>query len=96
MRGSLHFPFYLFDSNLSKIHHLIQDRQKDCKNAPQKHTVVFHCHYSQTRGPAAAQSFQNFESHTASPLDCDVCVLEGGFKHFRTAFQDDPEVYEDL
>ncbi len=62
-----------------------------------KSTVIFHCYYSQTRGPSAAREFLEFLS-TQSPSwrAVRVCVLEGGFKRWRLRYEGNPRYYEPL
>ena len=69
------------------MHHLLD-------MAKEKPFVVFHCHYSQTRGPNAALSYLD-RAHDV--ISCQaVLVLEGGFKAWHTQYRDDPALYERL
>jgi Cdc25 family phosphatase len=55
--------------------------------------VVFHCYYSQTRGPKAARMYVAHMKNRPHP---PVSILMGGFRTFRTMYQNDPSVYESL
>ena len=59
--------------------------------------IVFHCHYSQSRGPTAAAMFYA-DLRTGEMIDngLEVLILSGGFKTWRQLFEGDPLLYEYL
>ena len=48
--------------------------------------VVFHCHFSQQRGPFSAR---RYAARLGDDADTQVCVLHGGWRAWRSAFGDD-------
>ena len=90
MINSIHIPFCQLEGQLVHLRDLLERR------VPAPTRVVFHCHYSQTRGPAAARLFLRSLRETPGPSPPQVLILEGGFKLFRNHFQDDVAVYESL
>jgi Cdc25 family phosphatase len=71
VKGSLHYPFHELGGRLSELQSL----------ASSKHTIIFHCYFSQTRGPRAAKLFC---MELPDDTDKRVCVLEGGWKTWCT------------
>ncbi|MES1916295.1 MAG: hypothetical protein MHM6MM_008127 [Cercozoa sp. M6MM] len=89
--GSQHVPSDVFSECVDEL-----AEQYACTNA----IIVFHCMYSQVRGPSCARLFlnrlQNLQSeneHVAGEANVQVYVLEGGFRAFlqlhRQAKEDD-------
>lgn len=58
-----------------------------------KERLVFHCMMSQKRGPFCARRLAGRLALAEISHKPDVCILEGGFKHFRSAY---PELCDDL
>lgn len=58
--------------------------------------VIFHCYYSQTRGPTAAHAFyQHLQKIAALGQDHPkVLILRGGFKSWKGLFSDNPNYLE--
>lgn len=77
VRGSYHAPH----SQLN-VNRLVEVAQS-------KRQVIFHCHYSITRGPDAAQRYSK-----QAPSKQEILVLKGGFKAWRDNFGDQPDLYE--
>lgn len=71
VKGSLNYPFHELDGRLAELHRL----------ATTKHTIIFHCYFSQTRGPRAAKLFS---MELPDGTDKRVYVLEGGWKTWST------------
>lgn len=71
VKGSLHYPFHKLTEHLPEL----------VAMAATKRTIIFHCHFSQTRGPRAAKllSMELPEEEATR-----VCVLEGGWKTWQT------------
>ena len=58
-------------------------------------TVVFHCMYSQQRGPACAQAYAQHRRKVTSPLPAQqVLVLRDGFAGFQERFGTAEELFE--
>ena len=70
--GSIHVPFHQILPQMSRISSALTAKTK----------IVFHCYFSQTRGPSAAQYFVQ-ELGQKHP-DVQVLVLTGGWKTWRT------------
>lgn len=56
--------------------------------------VIFHCYYSQTRGPTAAKQYLA-KKGTDYPNQ-KIFVLEGGFKNWKNLFENNPNFYESI
>lgn len=83
--GSWHYPAETFRGKVSEI---IERCHKDnCKE------VVFHCSFSQQRGPSCAAYF---EGHLDSNADLSVYVLKGGFRSWSRLYGDDNSVTESI
>jgi len=86
IKGSYHLPSLKFESRVDELVY-------KTKNIP---VVVFHCKFSQQRGPDAARlydakrSCQEGEEHKNQK----VYVLQGGFCTFGDLFKDDPTLVE--
>ena len=48
--------------------------------------VVFHCHYSQQRGPFSAR---RYAARLGDDADTQVCILHGGWRAWSSAFGND-------
>lgn len=70
--GSVHFPFHDIPGTLEEIAQLAHDKER----------VVFHCYFSQSRGPKAARQFLDYTK--ANGIEVDVFVLAGGWKTWST------------
>lgn len=82
IRGSRHYPF----CRLTTDHGL---RQQLMREADGKEMVIFHCHFSQTRGPEAAEIFTREHSGQTRPL-----ILRGGWKVWRERYRNDERFVE--
>ncbi|KAH0832078.1 Rhodanese-like domain-containing protein, partial [Lanmaoa asiatica] len=86
IKGSHNLPSLKFQSGVNEL-------ISKTKGVPM---VVFHCKYSQERGPVAAgiydakRSLQEAEEYKNQ----QVYVLQGGFNTFATKFKDDPLLVE--
>lgn len=72
------------------------DVKKVQEMARGKRFIIFHCHYSQTRGPTAAHAlYQHLQKATV--LDGDhpkVLILRGGFKSWKNLFSENSNYLE--
>jgi len=86
IKGSYNLPSLKFQSGVDGF-------LSKTKSVPM---VVFHCKFSQERGPVAAglydarRALQEAEEYKNQ----QVYVLQGGFNTFATAFKDDPLLVE--
>jgi hypothetical protein len=64
------------------------------KAASGKMKIVFHCHFSARRGPAAAEAVLSaLRGAESSP---EVVVLRGGFQMWYRLYRLQPDLYEEL
>ncbi|KAI6129797.1 Rhodanese-like domain-containing protein [Pisolithus croceorrhizus] len=85
--GSHNAPSQSFLTEVDKL-------MKDTKDIPM---VVFHCRYSQERGPKAARVYEETRNILHKPSDgqyFEAHVLRGGFHHFGEKYKDDPKLVE--
>lgn len=82
IKGSYHAPSKNFLNEVDKL-------VKDTKDIPM---VVFHCRYSQERGPKAARIYEETRNILHEPSEAHV--LRGGFHHFGEKYKDDPRLVE--
>lgn len=89
MRGSWNYPMASFNNSAMKQLANKLTREK-------KLLVLFHCHFSQIRGPAAAEAFQKYiishgDVHIGNN-NLEIMVLRGGIsawsKHHRSLCDD--------
>ncbi|KAI0004556.1 Rhodanese-like domain-containing protein [Russula compacta] len=66
---------------------------RDTKDIPR---VIFHCALSQSRGPKAAQQYNDRLKQLRKDDDIpqEVLILSGGFTEFQEKFKDDPKLVE--
>ncbi|KAF8677815.1 hypothetical protein AX14_004780 [Amanita brunnescens Koide BX004] len=81
IKGAKNVPSYGFASGVGAL-------VKDTKDIPK---IVFHCAYSQIRGPKAAKCY---EGALGEKSDKEVVVLQGGFATFQAKYKDDPQLVE--
>lgn len=89
IKGCLHIPS-------RKYEELFEDLCARIKDIP---TIIFHCAYSQARGPKAANIYTQKRVLVSG---CDgesgskqrVLVLQGGFANMQAAYKDDNAVIE--
>lgn len=86
IKGAKNFPSL---SLLQRMNELI-DFTKD------KDDIVFHCSFSQTRAPKAAQDYCRARSQmqNSSSMDWNVYVLEHGFRNWQKEFGTDKNLTE--
>ncbi|KAI6039340.1 Rhodanese-like domain-containing protein [Pisolithus marmoratus] len=87
IKGSYHFPSEGFLNGVDKL-------MKDTKDIPM---VIFHCRFSQERGPKAARIYEETRNILHKPTDgqdFEAHVLRGGFLHFGEKYKDDPTLVE--
>ncbi|KAG9306699.1 hypothetical protein G9A89_004246 [Geosiphon pyriformis] len=60
------------------------------KNVPQ---IIFHCTFSQVRGPRSASLYLEASVKTAGETQ-KIQVLRGGFEEWEEKYRDDPELVE--
>jgi len=86
--GSLHVPSSIF-------HDAVDDLVKD--KARNVGSVVFHCSYSQQRGPKSARIYaetrEKYAAKEGFPPQ-QIFILRGGFTEWQAAYKDDPELVE--
>ncbi|KAL0481709.1 dual specificity phosphatase [Acrasis kona] len=75
IKGSMHIPSAQFDHTRAKK--LAEELEK--RNIS---TVIFHCHFSQQRGPSGAKKFSNVVEWEMPNSKFDVRVLQGGWGDF--------------
>ncbi|KAK2465412.1 hypothetical protein APHAL10511_002766 [Amanita phalloides] len=56
--------------------------------------IVFHCTYSQMRGPKSATIYEETRQNLGENSDQRVVVLRDGFTLFQSKFKDDPDLVE--
>lgn len=72
--------------NEKKLHQ-ISNKTKDC------HKIIFHCAYSQCRGPTAAKKYALYRKKNAKKykssefVDQEIIVLQGGFLSFYKEYK---------
>lgn len=89
--GSYHFPHCSLVENLSSLLKLIA-KETDC-SSPQEllsqsdlvNVIVFHCKFSQTRGPNACELF----NQAYPELKEKTYILKGGWIHWKELYFDD-------
>ena len=88
--GAINLPRHELTSkyDTSLIVDLIEKTGTECEN------IVFHCMYSQVRGPASAKYYHRFrkEHYPKYPMQ-NVLILQGGYGTWR---QKHPELCEDV
>ncbi|KAF9241166.1 Rhodanese-like domain-containing protein, partial [Melanogaster broomeanus] len=86
IKGSHNLPSLKFQSG-------VDDLLSKCKGVPM---VIFHCRFSQERGPVAAGMYD--ARRTLQEADeyknQQVYVLQGGFNTFAETYKDDPLLVE--
>ncbi|KAF8315750.1 Rhodanese-like domain-containing protein [Cantharellus anzutake] len=90
----IHIPSHLFDERVDGL-------VERLKSTP---LVVFHCYWSQQRGPQAARIFREARDGLLTPEQIspqEICILRGGFAEFQGYFKAgtlkknyDPELVE--
>ncbi|EDR13420.1 uncharacterized protein LACBIDRAFT_292636 [Laccaria bicolor S238N-H82] len=84
IKGSLNQPSSKFLMNVDGL-------VKQTKEVP---LVIFHCAFSQARGPKAARIYEETRSNIGKDIDHEVIVLQGGFSQFQAKYKDDPTLVE--
>lgn len=85
--GSTHAPSETFKDCLSDYVHRFKEMKR----------VVFHCMYSQARGPKCARRFaEKCDEVFEEGKGPDVFVLDGGFQGFLREHGKDKDLFEDL
>jgi rhodanese-related sulfurtransferase len=83
--GAINVPSSVFEDKLEELSSNLLKQQK--KN------VIFHCHYSQVRGPSCANSFKRFVDEKY-PETFNVLVLQGGWDGFQNEYINDKKLIE--
>jgi len=86
--GSLHVPSETFEA---AVDNLVKGKARDVG------TVVFHCSYSQQRGPKTARIYsETREAHSAkeSLPPQEILILRGGFSEWQAVYREDPYLVE--
>ncbi|KIJ62590.1 hypothetical protein HYDPIDRAFT_114241 [Hydnomerulius pinastri MD-312] len=86
IKGSYNLPSMKFKSG-------VDDLISKTNGVPK---VIFHCKFSQERGPVAAGIYdaRRILQETDGYRDQQVYVLQGGFNTFATTYKDDPLLVE--
>jgi len=88
VKGCLRAPSQTYEANVT-------DLVSQLRDIP---TVVFHCAYSQVRGPKSARIYAERRDASApedSPeIEQQVLVLQGGFAALQAAYKDDNVLIE--
>lgn len=68
------------------------------KLASQYKKMIFHCHFSQVRGPKSAFMFKRYyamkQAETGGNVDLEILVLEDGFIGWHNTYQGNAALYE--
>jgi rhodanese-related sulfurtransferase len=83
--GSINVPSSIFEDKLEELSSNLLKQQK--KN------VIFHCYYSQVRGPTCANTFKRFVDEKY-PDEFNVLVLQGGWDAFQSEYVNDKKLVE--
>ena len=86
--GSKNFPSIDFDEKLEDLTKFLLKNEKK--------QLIFHCYYSQARGPRCAQTFQEFVDDKYPNNKFQIFVLEGGWCNFYEKFGDDKKLIEKI
>eukprot|EP00741_Cyanophora_paradoxa_P012499 tig00020610_g12077.t1 len=86
IRGSLHVPSQEFDDKVSNLVERFKNHD----------VLVFHCMYSQQRGPSCAMRFARELSARAPSAKVQTAILKGGFINFFHKHKGNPALFEDL
>lgn len=86
VKNSVNYPSWCFED---KIDELIEDLKT--QNISK---VVFHCYYSQQRGPRCAKIFKGYTQE--KNLNFEVFILSGGVIEWIRTFKNDPRLVEDV
>lgn len=85
--GSINIPFRTFAESLPTILDLLKG----------KRYAIVHCHFSQSRGPAAAEILAKSLDGNNDLIDVEVLLLEGGWKTWRLmCASDHPQMIEPI
>jgi Cdc25 family phosphatase len=85
--GSVNIPFCIFTESLPNVMELLKG----------KRYAIVHCHFSQSRGPAAAEILAKSLDGVDDLIDVEVLVLEGGWKTWRLiCASDHPQMIEPI
>lgn len=59
--------------------------------------IVFHCHFSASRGPKSASLFnREFSKTCTEERELEIYILRGGFERWYEEYKDDPSLYTEL
>mmetsp|Transcript_36714 Transcript_36714/g.59325 ORF Transcript_36714/g.59325 Transcript_36714/m.59325 type:complete len:145 (-) Transcript_36714:735-1169(-) len=86
IKGAMNVPSLVFDERLDSL----------IKKTSSSEKVVFHCMYSQQRGPKCASAFASRLSELNPQSRQEVYVLRGGFQGFYHQNKARPELFADL
>lgn len=78
IRGSHHIPFHLLDTRLDWL----------MEQASHKDAIIFHCHFSQNRGPRAAMWLTKCLNEAGIEPRAVIYVLEGGWGEWKRSHAD--------
>ena len=85
IKGAMHYT-------VSRVRQDVAPLVKALRN---QRVVVFHCMYSQQRGPSCADRYIEYRrKHPQDGPEQLVLVLRGGFHNFHKEYKDDAQLFE--
>lgn len=92
IKGSIWIPSNTLDFRIQTLLRTLKDKDQ----------VIFHCAFSQQRGPGAALTYARERERLARTLlgdaekrDQNICVLEGGFNMWQAKYGENKRLTED-
>eukprot|EP01080_Neovahlkampfia_damariscottae_P004453 gene4453-7828_t len=86
--GAKNFPSCTFDETLEELTSFLKNNEKK--------KIVFHCFFSQARGPRCAQIFHEYINSKEPNHKFEILILEGGWNNFKEKFGNDKKLIEKI